>query len=169
MQAGSKHSAATKAKMRAAWERRRPQLPDFWDRVEKSAGCWLWKGSSRDDRYGQYQRDGVYHLAHRYAYEQVRGPIPEGMELDHLCRRPRCVRPDHLEAVTPTVNQHRGYGFSGINHRKTHCINGHELSGANVQIQRTGKRAGRRRCLACHRPRNRAYMRQLYRSGGDAA
>lgn len=159
----------TRAKLRAAWELRRSRLPGFWELVDKTLTCWLWKGSSSDNRYGQYQRDGVYHLAHRYAYEQVNGPIPEGMELDHLCRRPRCVRPDHLEAVTPKVNQRRGNGFSGINYRKTHCVHGHELSGSNVQVQQTGARAGRRRCLACHRARNRAYMRAYYRRGREDA
>lgn len=156
---GYRHTDETRAKLRASWLRRRARLPDFWDRVTKTETCWLWQGSSSDDRYGQYFRDGVAHLAHRYAYEHAVGPIPPGMELDHLCRVPRCVRPDHLEPVTPRVNKHRGMGFAGINARKTHCVNGHLLAGDNLQVQMTGKRAGRRRCLACHRPRNRQYMR----------
>jgi len=155
---GYRHTDETREKLRAAWVRRRARLPDFWDRVEKTETCWLWKGSTSDDQYGNFQRDGRLYLAHRYAYEAKIGPIPEGLELDHLCRVPRCVRPDHLEAVTPKVNQQRGMSPSGINSRKTHCAKGHEFS-----VQATGKRAGRRRCVECHRVRNRKWMRDHYR------
>jgi hypothetical protein len=156
---GYRHTEETRAKLRTAWKRRRGRLPDFWDRVEKTEGCWLWRGSSSDGHYGNFQRDGRLYLAHRYAYEDVVGPIPPGLELDHLCRTPACVRPDHLEPVTPKVNQHRGMSPSGINSRKTHCAQGHEFS-----VQATGKRAGRRRCVECHRERNRQWMRDHYRA-----
>ena len=146
-------SEETRARYRAAWDRRRARLPDFWDRVEKTATCWFWTGTSNDDYYGQYQRNGRAHLAHRYAYEEAVGPIPDGLELDHLCRVPRCVRPSHLEPVTPRVNQRRGMGFSGLNARKTHCANGHPFA-LFGKYQKTGKRVGRRRCGACeHRDR----------------
>jgi hypothetical protein len=152
---GYRHTEATRAKLRAAWTHRRERLPDFWDRVKKTDTCWLWMGSSSDAQYGNFQREGRLYLAHRYAYEQVRGPIPVGLELDHLCRRPRCVNPDHLEAVTPQVNQHRGMSPSGINARKTHCAKGHPFA-TYGKYQQTGKRAGRRRCGLCEHADRRA-------------
>lgn len=148
-------SEETRTKLRLAWNRRRSRLPGFWDRVIKTDGCWVWGRGLTGAGYGEFQVGGRVFLTHRYAYELVNGPIPQGLELDHLCRNRRCVRPDHLEAVTPRVNQHRGEGFSGVNHRKTHCVNGHLLAGPNLQVQQTGLRVGRRRCAACHRERRR--------------
>lgn len=71
--------------------------------------CWLWRGALNNRGYGRLTRGGhVY--AHRYVYELERGPIPTGMQLDHLCRTPACVNPAHLEPVTGTENVRRGRG-----------------------------------------------------------
>lgn len=70
------------------------------------SGCWEWTGRTKDG-YGQYSSGGRDLRAHRYAYERVRGAIPEGLQLDHLCRNRRCASPDHLEPVTPTENRFR--------------------------------------------------------------
>ena len=70
--------------------------------------CWIWQLSKIGAGYGRLQRDGVKHLAHRWYYEQRFGPVPDGLELDHLCGRKDCVNPDHLEPVTHVENVRRG-------------------------------------------------------------
>lgn len=79
----------------------------FWAKVLKGTNCWLWTGSRHPSGYGFFRYDGRLQRAHRYAYEIERGRIPEGMEVDHLCHNAWCVRPSHLEAVTPEVNRDR--------------------------------------------------------------
>ncbi|MFF1336357.1 HNH endonuclease signature motif containing protein [Streptomyces sp. NPDC058290] len=90
-------------------------------------------------------------LAHRWAYRDSRGDIPDGLELDHLCRHPACVRPDHLDPVTHAENVRRGR--AGINSAvKTHCPAGHAFDEANTRV-----RNGKRECRACGRIRGNAY------------
>jgi hypothetical protein len=72
-----------------------------------STGCWIWLGPVNASGYGHMRR-GDQQLAHRIAYQYFRGPIPEGMQTDHLCRNRRCVNPWHLEIVTNQVNVWRG-------------------------------------------------------------
>jgi hypothetical protein len=101
----------------------------FWGHVEKTPSCWNWVGAgARSERgYGRFQPVlGCRKLvqAHRFAYETLRGLIPAGLELDHLCRNRFCVNPDHLEPVTPQTNQHRSNSVSGTNARKTVCSRG---------------------------------------------
>jgi len=78
----------------------------FWARVDKSGECWLWTGAStgRDLRYGSFTLNGRQHIAHRVSYELSKGRIPEGLVIDHLCHVYKCVRPDHLQAVTQKQN-----------------------------------------------------------------
>lgn len=70
-------------------------------------GCWLWTGTLNGAGYGTYRVDGQTVGAHRHVYEVERGPIPEGLHLDHLCSVRRCVNPSHLEPVTPSENIRR--------------------------------------------------------------
>jgi hypothetical protein len=79
----------------------------FWARVDKEPTCWLWRGSQSAAGYGQVGHDRKILYAHRLAYEMFRGPIPEGMEIDHLCRTHNCVNPDHLELVNRQTNAGR--------------------------------------------------------------
>jgi hypothetical protein len=124
------------------------QTPEelFWSKVAKSADCWLWTGAKTRDGYGQLRSRGQGKYAHRVAYELTRGDIPAGLELDHLCRNPSCVNPDHLEPVTHRENLMRGDSPSARQARKTHCIHGHEFTEAN-----TLRQGSRRRCRACLR------------------
>lgn len=69
--------------------------------------CWLWRGRPEANGYGVLKVDGKSRKAHRYSYELLVGPIPEGLEIDHLCRVKNCVRYTHLEAVPPLENQRR--------------------------------------------------------------
>jgi hypothetical protein len=78
----------------------------FWNNVERTPDHWLWKGSTSGG-YGSISIKGKKTMAHRYSYEEVYGPIPDGLHIDHLCGITRCVKPSHLEAVTPTINNQR--------------------------------------------------------------
>jgi hypothetical protein len=80
----------------------------FWKRVAVTDRCWLWTGGLTATGYGQFHFHGRPRVAHKYLYEFERGPVPDGLELDHLCRVRNCVRPDHLEAVTHAENIRRG-------------------------------------------------------------
>lgn len=105
-------------------------------------GCWLWKGASSKASNGRY---GIYRTgrASRISYERYVGKIPNGLELDHLCRNTLCIRPDHLEAVTHKENMHRGISPSAFHAKKTRCPNGHAYD-----ILRN---CGSRRCSVCHK------------------
>lgn len=80
---------------------------DSW--VDKTAECWIWRGTTQAKGYGRFNAPGTASpmLAHRYSYEQIYGPIPQGMQIDHRCRNTSCVRPDHLEVVTAAENLRR--------------------------------------------------------------
>jgi len=103
--------------------------------------------------YGTIYANGASRLAHRVAYELVVGPIPDGLHIDHLCRRPICVNPAHLEAVTQRENTRRGNGATARNGRKTHCPAGHEYTDGNTYLARTGRRT----CRSCTLARVKAY------------
>lgn len=91
-------------------QRGRTRLEPRW--IEEDRGfvtpCRIWQLAKDDDGYGKVTSQGRRTLAHRVAYEHGRGPIPEGLQIDHLCRQPSCVNPDHLEAVTSAENVRRG-------------------------------------------------------------
>jgi hypothetical protein len=120
----------------------------FWAKVDKTGDCWIWMGSLTDAGYGTFTVSRSKRgLAHRFAYELLVGPIPSGLELDHLCRRPACVSPAHLEPVTHRENLLRGRTIVAWNAVKTECIRGHPFDAANTYIEPKGKR----RCRTCHR------------------
>jgi len=113
-------------------------------------GCWLWNGPLTPNGYATFRvhRGGGQVVVHRALYEHYVGPIPEGLQADHLCRVRRCCNPAHLELVSPSTNTERQ---DHANRRKTTCVNGHDLTDAsNVRLRR-----GRRECLACDRARKR--------------
>ena len=103
-----------------------PLEESFWQKVgtaESSELCWLWIGSLHSNGYGQFRNL----LAHRFSYTLHKGPIPYGLQIDHLCRNRGCVNPKHLEAVTGKTNLLRGISFSAKNAAKTVCHKGHPL------------------------------------------
>jgi hypothetical protein len=112
----------------------------FWSHVQKTESCWLWTGATEGGGYGKVQ------IAKR-----LRGQIPDGLELDHLCRTLTCVNPDHLEAVTHRVNVLRGEGKAAKHAGTTHCPEGHEYTEENTYLYQ-----GRyRRCRTCIRTKYR--------------
>ena len=140
-------------------------LDRFWAKVEKSPspdGCWTWVGRVNNQGYGSISTMGRAAspiLVHRFAYELLVGPIPEKMELDHLCRNRRCVNPAHLEVVTRSENCSRGdsgLAWALIQRKKTHCPQGHPYDLFNTYYDKNGGR----QCRICRRERDKLSKRR---------
>jgi hypothetical protein len=125
----------------------------FWIAVGQppATGCWPWRGKMHPEGYGQISVNGRPEWAHRLAYSLLVGRIPEGLQIDHLCRNRACVNPAHLEPVTARENTLRGEGAGARNARKTHCVRGHEFTPENTVVDARGHRS----CLACRASRRR--------------
>lgn len=109
------------------------------------SGCWLWTAKIGRDGYGRFYLARRWLMAHRFAHELLVGPIPEGHDVDHLCRTRLCVRPQHLEAVTHAENMRRT-PYLAARVAQTECIHGHAYTPEN-----TGRDSrGCRYCKRCH-------------------
>lgn len=131
----------------------RMSMPDrvarwFQRQVRPEGERWLWCGATTRNGYGQVALGGRHVMAHRAIYEYVVAEIPEGLDLDHLCRNRSCVNPQHLEPVTRSENLRRGAPRGEHLRARTHCPRGHPYDDVN-----TARRGGRRICRACDRAR----------------
>lgn len=134
--------------------------PRFWEKVNTDGPvpaarpelgpCWLWT-ASLNKGYGQFKWGSGMRMAYKVAYELLLGPVPAGLDLDHLCRVKECVNPVHLEPVTHRENILRGESTVAERARQTRCKRGHLFDKANTSINRNGTR----RCLTCARMHNR--------------
>ena len=119
----------------------------FFEHVEKTDSCWLWTGGTGGSKsiYGRFRPDGSTKVqAHVWLWERENGPVPDGLELDHRCFTPLCVRPSHLEAVTHAENVRRAH------QRRTECPQGHPFTG---MVNSKGIRI----CHPCKLASNRRY------------
>jgi hypothetical protein len=127
---------------------------------EPNTGCWLWIGATSPKGYGQFRHGARRVLAHRFSYEYSIGPIPAGLQIDHLCRVRSCVNPSHLEPVTNRENILRGVGLPAVNNRKTECHNGHTFTSENTYTY-MGPWEKRRACRKCRVVTNRKYRARI--------
>jgi hypothetical protein len=133
--------------------KRQPVEPRFLAKVNKTSTCWLWSAWIERNGYGRFWLDGRQQGAHRVAYELYVDPIPNGLEIDHLCRVRHCVNPAHLDVVTPAENVRRmAVQRKPYQHQRDACPNGHAYDEENTVITATG-----RACATCKRDANRAY------------
>lgn len=137
----------------------------FWPKVDASGDCWLWTAALNDAGYGIFtvkRGDRSRNVrAHRWIWEHLVGPIPEGHEVDHLCLNKACVNPDHLEPVTAQENMLRGPTIAARNARKTHCPHGHPYNGDNLKWERckTSASGWTRKCRTCREAQSKARIR----------
>ncbi len=124
--------------------------------IDSVTQCWNWTGAETGNGYGLTWRNGRHIVAHRAAYELWRERVPNGLELDHLCKNKKCVNPAHLEIVTHSENSRRAFAI-----KKTHCKRGHIMSPDNTYVRKNGSHQCRtcqtkRHALFRHRRKTRA-------------
>lgn len=129
----------------------------FWNKVEKTDSCWIWTGARMKYGYGRANIGrGTIRFAHRVSYALFHGEAPDSLVIDHLCRVPQCVRPEHLEAVTQRENVMRSSSPAAFHSKKTHCPYGHPYADENLRVY-----AGSRNCIICIRERYQASKRRI--------
>lgn len=119
--------------------------------VVEESGCWIWIGAKsgppnglNGEQYGNFWTGIKPMRAHRFMYQFFIGKIPKEMVIDHLCRRPSCVNPNHMEIVTQRENSRRSLSPAGLKSQQTHCKRGHIFDDLNTRRTATGNRICRK-------------------------
>jgi len=127
----------------------------FWEKVRYSEGCWEWQGKFERGGYGNMYTAETPHgattMAHRFAFMMEVGAIPPGKQIDHLCLNRACVRPDHLEVVSPAVNTRRAKCSADPCTDDDRCWRGHELTPENVRFYMSSRGKPFGQCKECVR------------------
>ena len=157
----------------------------FWTKVDRRGpdDCWRWTAYLYPNGYGQFWNGGKKVRAHRYSYESVYGPIPEGLVPDHTCHTQAagqglcdggdfcphraCVNHAHIEVVTKQVNILRGLSHAAANAAKTHCVHGHEYTPENTHLRQLPNGGVGRRCRSCSKNAKRRYRAAARATAGD--
>lgn len=127
-------------------------------RTRRDGDCLVWTGAAQSKGYGSVGiGGGKTALVHRLVFEMTQGPIPDGLQIDHVkargCRHRLCINPAHLEAVTARENVNRaGHG------EETHCKRNHPLSGPNLLLKKRGDRTTYRNCRICKRESQKRWL-----------
>lgn len=129
---------------------------NFWRKVLMTETCWIWIAGKHGD-YGGFNFLGHPTGAHRAAWALSGRTLLKGLTLDHLCRNPLCVNPEHLEQVTLKENILRGIGAGAMCARQTHCKHGHAFTPENTMLQ-SRLRGTKKRCKTCRT----LYMRRYH-------
>lgn len=123
--------------------------------TKRQGSCLLYTGVIDKYGYGQIGIAGKTYKIHRIVWEMLKGKIPDGLVLDHLCKVRNCINISHLDVVTLGENTLRGNSFSGINARKEFCDYGHEFNNENTHYTiSTKSQKLHRRCKPCHKLAN---------------
>lgn len=135
----------------------------FWSKVKPASNvneCWEWLAAKGKHGYGIFRANGKAVICHRLSYEWIIGKIPEGLQIDHLCRNRGCVNPYHMEPVTNKINGLRGESFCAKYARQTHCKNGHPLTPDNLDSYALS--IGKRHCIICRNEKSRIHSHNYY-------